>query len=511
MQETASGSRTRLIAQICLNVFFLLVSAYAYHDHLNDPPAYIHAWAQADRFSMALKYNEHGLDLFDPRTHNLMTPEGRTPAELPVHSYVPALLMRALGAESPAIMRGYTLAMSLLGLNFLFLLAWRFRPDPVVALFPPLFLFLAPVYFYYQANMLPGLPAFAMVLAAGWLVLRNRDSGKPLYWFAATALFALAALSRIPMLMYFLAVAIWRLWFFWRDRKMLFTTLGAVVVVCGLVLAQYLLNSAKAEALGGSMFLGRIWAFESLSEARNMFLTVAGHWSLDYFSLLQWLTLLIFLLFGFAEWRRADPEGRPWNRQMLFLWTVTTGGVLAYAWLMGKGYKDHDYYALGTIYPGTMVLLLALAPWVPLPRSKAVRIAGLGALAVLWLGLALVNYNYRTTSHDWDKGEQMRLAFAGGEQLLDQLNVPTNARVLVLDAWSPNQMLLLLERDGYTVYETAPHDFEKGLNDYDYDFIVEPAGTREAYDLDAQFGFDKRFRKIGSNGKLNVYAPVEKP
>lgn len=505
----ARNSRNRLYAQAAFNVFFLLVCAFAYRGHLNDPPSYYHAWAQADRYSMALKFKENGLNLFDPQSHNLTTPEGRTPAELPLHSYIPAVLMKVFDAESPAFMRGYTLVMSILGLNFLFLLAWRFRPEPAAAMLPPVFLFLSPVYFYYQANMLPGVPAFAMTLAAGWLVLRSRDTGKQSYWIAAAVVFGLAALTRIPMLMYFLAVAIWRLWFHWRDRKTLVSTLAALVVVCGLVAAQHVYNSAKAEELGGSIFLGSIMPFESLSEARSMFLTLAGRWSLDYFSLPQWLALFALLLFGFAEWRQRDPEGRPWNRGLLFLWTITAGGVLAYSWLMGKSFKDHDYFAIGVMYPGTMMLMLALSPWAPMPRARTIRLAGAGLATAAFMALALINFDYRTTSHDWDGNEAARLAYTEGDKLLEQLDVPQDARVLALRAWNPNQMLLELDRDGFTVFDMSTENIGRALDEYAYDVVVAPVEVRREFDLDAQLNFGTQYKELGSNGKIAVYAPID--
>jgi len=73
-------------------------------------------------------------------------------------------------------------------------------PDPLVLLMM-FFVFSAPVYTYYQAGMIPGIPAFAFSLAGILSLAYFSNTIRPGYIYLSIALFTLAALIRLPFVM----------------------------------------------------------------------------------------------------------------------------------------------------------------------------------------------------------------------------------------------------------------------------------------------------------------------
>ena len=57
-----------LKAHVLPLLFLLLIPILINFRHLNEPPAYIHAWTQSDNYSLALGFQHNGGVLFHPQT-----------------------------------------------------------------------------------------------------------------------------------------------------------------------------------------------------------------------------------------------------------------------------------------------------------------------------------------------------------------------------------------------------------------------------------------------------------
>ena len=109
-----------LPAMLLIAVVAMIISVR----HLNEPPAYIHAWAQADNYSLAIGFRHNGGDLFHPQTliYNKQQldfdmPESLvTACDLPLHHWLVSILMAITGSTQPWVFRGFTLAVAILGL-----------------------------------------------------------------------------------------------------------------------------------------------------------------------------------------------------------------------------------------------------------------------------------------------------------------------------------------------------------------------------------------------------------
>jgi len=101
-----------------LTIILLLAFLFQYR-YMNEFPTYIHAWAQSDRYALALGFTNNHLNFFKPQTF-IMNPqfpgdflipknESITAVNFPIHDYIPAVIMKLSSIRSPWIFRLYIL------------------------------------------------------------------------------------------------------------------------------------------------------------------------------------------------------------------------------------------------------------------------------------------------------------------------------------------------------------------------------------------------------------------
>ena len=154
MKTISRRLRRHLPALLLIAAVAIIISVR----HLNEPPAYIHAWAQADNYSLALGFRHNGGDLFHPQTliYNKQQlgfedPESLvTACDLPLHHWLVSILMAITGSTQPWVFRGFTLAVAILGLWALYLLVFVLARSRVKALLVAIFTATAPSYAYYS-------------------------------------------------------------------------------------------------------------------------------------------------------------------------------------------------------------------------------------------------------------------------------------------------------------------------------------------------------------------------
>lgn len=503
-------------------LFALLVglSVWLYHPTLTLPPSFHHTWAQADWLALALNFRQRGFDLLHPATYNLLTRDGITGAALPLPAYLTALLMQLTGSEAPGQMRLLTLLLSLGGMLALFGLVLQASRSVWRAGLAALFAFCSPLYGYYQANYLPSVPAFAAALAGYYCLYRFSrpaphapPTGRWLY--AAIALLTLAAAIRTPFAIPLL-ISLGHVLVLRRRQTALapgWLRAGAAGLVALLFLGGYFLyNEHLTRAYGGSMFLARPRPFQSVAEAWDTTQLVADKWGLDLLSYWQWLALGAASL-GAALSRRP----RQWLRsEWLLHGLLLTAGGLAYYVLMGPQYIDHDYYFIDSLLlPLVLVFGGALASlrrpagrrfqWF---RGGALAIAGV--LAVLWVLDTHTVQRQRYTEQAGDRGAATLRNFTGSARLLDSLGVPRAARIMVLDAYSFNLPLVLMQRRGWTVLTTSEANLRDAFRPPADLFVTQNAFFHS--DIVTNYPLLlERLDSVYSNGQLTFWRPRRRP
>ena len=466
-------------------------------------PSHIHSWTQGDRYALAIKFADTGLNLFKPRTFNLQTKEGVTAVDLPVHDYVVGVVMKISGSRSPMIFRLYTLLFSILGCWFLFRLARDVSGSVAKGLAVTVFVFTCPVITYYQAGFIPSATSFSAVLIGYYFYFRYKKSLKIRDFHWALGLMALAALSRSPFNIFLFAVLLQQGigWFQKRkiDRKeaLAFAAAYSVVVVANLYeiwLAQ----------VYGSQFLGQLRPAKGFGESVQLLGSVLERWASQLFSIGHYVLLAVVVFFLLAQLfrKRADVL----TRQILLQSTLTMGGGLLYFVLMARQFVDHEYYFMDSLYPGVVLLLVAGIHCVPFNNLTYRAVFSIFALLCLGYGTLASKkvQELKYTDLPADGGEITRKNFIGAGSLLDSLGISRDAKILVMDAYSTNIPLIHLNRMGHTLLSTRPQKIAESLR-LDFDFIVIQDIFLPSEIISSYPELLNQLERVGGNGRISVF------
>ena len=125
-------------------------------NYMDEYPTHIHAWAEQDHYALALGFINNGFDLFHPETmiYNKQFPgwwqepsaTTITSADFPIHEYIVALLMKLFGTTSPWVFRLWTLLWAVIGLLFVYRIAFLVTKKFTKSLFVTFVALCSPVF-----------------------------------------------------------------------------------------------------------------------------------------------------------------------------------------------------------------------------------------------------------------------------------------------------------------------------------------------------------------------------
>lgn len=486
-------------------------------------PAFTHAWAQADRYALAVGFVDNGHDLFHPQTmvYNKQFPhEGDntspktwwtvddgstvTAVDFPLHEYLISLLMRLFGTTAPWVFRCFTLLVSLVGIYFLSLMAHRLTGDWLKALLATVVAITSPFYAYYFANYLPSAPSLALSMAALWAYVVYHQSGRTAYWHLAVALVASAILLRTSYAVLLVALCAFEVLRSLHRETVLWNKLPSLVVAV-VAIVGYMLWNGHLRDTYGSLFLNRLMPPRSWDDVHTVLDEMRWHWRFEYFSRLQhWLVAvaaaaaLVLLLLKRSK-----------NRSLSLGWLAAIWwlGEVCFFVAMIRQYQNHDYYFLDSFFlPVLFVFILALRA-LPTVKGHLPVIAAVVALALLG-GLMYNEARHKVADRCWE-GDRAYLCsqrFEGSGRWLDSLGVPRDARILAFLAYPQNGPFIQMQRKGYTVMEYDEPVVSAALA-FPFDYIVmENAVYDEQMLLHPEVL--RRFRREADNGTLSLFTLV---
>lgn len=479
------------------------LSIFFYRNTIAFEPSHIHSWTQGDRYALAIKFADSGLNLFKPRTFNLVTKEGVTAVDLPVHDWAVGMFMKILGSRSPMIFRLYTLAFSILGCWFLFRLTKDMTGSVARGLTAAIFVFTCPIITYYQAGFVPSATSFSAVLMGYYFYFRYQKNLKINDFRWALGLMTLAALSRLPFNIFLFAVLLQQGWNWFENKKIVrnealaFASAYAVVFVANF----YKLWMTKTY---GTQFLGGLRPAESIEEFAQILQSVQERWTFQLFSTGHYVLLTAAIFFLVAQLLRKQTEAL--TRQIFFQSILAIAGGMVYYVLMAQQYVAHEYYFMDSWYPGIALLLVAGLGCVPLHTQMNKVLFGIFVLLCLgcgaWASKKVQDVKYADAPSDW--GEITRKSFIGANLLLDSLGVGQEAKILVLDAHSTNLPLIHAYRNGYTLLTTSPKTIPEALQ-WDFDYIAVLDIFLPSEILFHCPELTRQLERVGGNGRISVF------
>lgn len=494
----------------------LVILSIVYHiKYLNEFPSHIHAWAQSDRYALSLGFLDNGLNFFQPQTfvYNHQFPDNYkfpsentiTAVDFPLHDYIPALLMKFLGITSPWVFRVYILLYSLLGLFFLFKLSYAITQDYFKSVFVLIFAATSPVYVYYQGGFLPTVPSLSnAIIGLYFYYLFLKENRNKDFWLSVLIL-TLAALSRttfaIPLIAVF-AVELIRI--LKKETDLLSKVIPVSISI--LVLLSYMLYNGYLRANYGSLFLNLLMPPDSFGQALELIKLVFKNWFFQYFTPIHYLVFaVVFVLFTHFLVNRKFKIQKT-DSLFALLALIYLLGCFIFAFLMLKQFPAHDYYFLDTFFlPFLMVLIIAVSI-IPIPEKRNIKRFSIAAIYLIFVTLILLpikSQEKRRETGFWDRTEATINNYQGSSEFLDRLGIPRSAKILVIDAVTPNIPFILMQRKGFAVMTTNQQNIESALN-WDYDYIVV---QNEFFISDIYAPFPavlSKLDKIADNGKISI-------
>ena len=487
----------------------LILSVVLYYSTIHLFPSFIHAWTQSDRYAIALRFLDNGFDLFHPATFNLQTVDGITRVDFPISEFIVAVLMKIFGA-SPAVFRMYTLSVSILGLVYLYLFTRKITSSEIKSWMAVLFVFFAPVYVYYQAGFIPSIPAIASVFIAYYYFFSYKENAKNRHLLLAVIFFLLAALIRFPFIIFLIAALLQQGWMLLKDRKAngreALCFAGAFVIF-----ASYYLYNVHLGRIYGNMFLDALMPAKSLSEFREIVAEMYHHWLFQYFTLWHYLLIAIAVAANviiFIKNRSVKPE----NKKYWFHLFIIGSGTFIYFLLMTRQYYAHDYYFLDSLFVPVVLFFVFLLKNIRMESLMQKAVWGFGFIAAVIL-FFISNQSVQTeryTTGPWDRTEITRENFIGTDHYLDSIGVPKDAKILVIDAYTTNVPLILMNRKGYTVLGTTAKNISTTLAWAKWDYVA----IQDVYLVsDVISGYPHitaMLERVGGNGKVSFYKRSDK-
>lgn len=510
MREIISGLWVKNTA-VGLVVYLFCLSFFFYQNHFFRFPSHLHAWTQSDRYALAVGYAENSLNPFLPSTPNLYPKyppkegltvyTGITSAALPLPEWLAGTAMRISGNLHPAWLRGIVLLSGLIGIFLLYRMSRE-----LLTPFPLSFLlvtaaFSSPVFTYYLNGFIPGIPALALSIAGFYAYFSFLKSDRSVFFALSMALFLLAAMIRPPFLMPMLAVVLVQLLLGGWPAKQLRIWLLAMVNL--LVFGIFMVYDNHLQNVYGSQFNNNLLAAGSMTDWVDLLSKSWNNWKMSYLTSGH-IVLLLTAAGLFFVYRKALLSGI--HKRLMLVALLTFGAALFYSFAMARQLPLHDYYFLDSFYlPLFWFILLVLS---------RVSVQHHFQLIPLWFGVLVFcgfmlhataqEQQSRYTTHSWDRTETTRINYAGHAAWLDKLGISADARILVLDAYTSNVPLLLMNRKGFTVIETSAENLESAL-DLPFDFISIQNRSLPADILLNLPDLSGSLEPVANNGRTGLY------
>lgn len=488
-------------------------------NYMNEYPKHIHAWAEQDHYALALGFINNGFDLFHPETmiYNKQFPgwwkiasdNTITAADFPIHEYCVSLLMRLFGTTSPWVFRTWALLWGLIGLLYLYRVAFLTTQRFLKSLFVSFLALCSPVFVYYSNGFLPCIPAFALGVIGLWHYLQFFKEGKRRQFNLGIASLTLAMLIRTTFAIELIAVLCFELLRILRKESTCLDKLPAVLVSIIAFLAYFFWNQHLRE-LYGTIFLNSLVPPEDFQDAKELIADTYHKWTFHYFQHRQYLLMAALItLSAWCTFRNRKQTVKKQVQQPLSLWwlaAIYIFGCLLFGVAMMQQLPNHDYYLIDTFFlPILLVASLLL---------NSIRINHLPVRAALVGAVGIICWNCfqeaKTMQEQRRKTEDAALLssihFENADLLLDSLNISRDAKILCLYGYPQNGPFIQMGRKGYTVMEDDD-ELLKAAFTWDYDYIVIENSKFIQY-FDSRREMLSRLKKIGGNKWISVCTPT---
>ncbi len=498
-----------------LALLFLILAIYTGFSHwnyLSDEPQGIHTWTQSDHYTLARGFVENDLDFFHPQTltypyhypatFNPSNPSLVTAVDFPIHNYIPAVIMKITGSESPLIYQLYMLLISLIGLIFLFRLSLLINKSITLSLTIVAFVACSPVFTFYQIRFIPSVPSLSTAIIGLYYGMLYRQTKQIKHFSLGMIFLCLAAMTRLTLFIPFAAwmgQAFFDLFKETTDRK---KRIFWMALTTTLFFSSYGYNYYLRTEFG-SLFLSNPLPAHSFKQFIEITEYVFQTWKTDYLTKAHYLLLILGIAYWIYDRIRTGKKvyfGTPnWFIAFLFL------GSGSFYLLMTRQFPAHDYYFIDTFLLPLIVFLLFLSRRFVQETAFGKRVLFVFT-SVLIIGMLYLNnekQQFRHESERWGINNQVNRNFENGEQLLDKLHIGKEEKLVILDRMSWNVPFYFMHRTGYVIMTMNKGKLKESLN-LPVNYYVFQNETFLVNAYKNYPGIINRLKVVGTDGKITI-------
>lgn len=468
-----------------ITVFFLLLIAgcFFHLNKINEFPLYTHAWAQADRYAIALGFLDNQFNLFYPQTFVLNTQfpndflvagnSGITSVDFPIHEFIVAGFMKVFHTQEPWIFRVYELLISVIGILYLFRISRLFNIYFLGSILITLFAALSPVWVYYQAGFIPGVTSLSFTIIGLFYYFNYRINAATKLLPIAFIFLTIAAASRTTFIIPLLTILGIEALNFLHKKKFEFKTAALIIGSFAFIVGYYFWNIHLRE-LHGSLFLNELKPANSITEFIEILKNVQSRWILQYMSIVQYCVLAgLIILFIISSIKKNQTSNSSISYLKLFL-LIDILGCVFFFFAMMQQFSNHDYYFIDTFYLPIFLLLIALFSRIQKAIQKIPTYIQISTLIICVC--IMVEESYATQiekriTGQWDKTASLVYDYDKLDKKLDSIGISRSAKILVLDAVAPNIPFIQMKRKGFVVVTTSKENLQNALH-FPFNYIA---------------------------------------
>jgi len=417
--------------------------------HLTDIIIGPHSWRKSDTYAQIMNYYYNGLNFFDHSYYyNLFNSNGKAVGEFPLFYYFIALQLKIFGNYS-IIVKINWIVLSFIGLFSLFKIVFHFLKTFWLSVVVSTSLFLSPIFSFYFISYLPDSIALNLMFIGGYLFLKSTSkkrlitaliiigvSGmvKPFFMIPFIAYVLILVLNKTVIknqklpkfnglyLIPFVMVAIWYIYAFWYNS---------------LTECKCFLTSPQP-----------IWDL-NVEEYQKVILKINNRWFDEYVNPLVLKITEILLIINLLWWSK---KYRLFNIYYIF----SIIGSALFILLFFKMFEQHDYYIFPILF--LIPLTFGLFLYKILTSFKNTMLVYILSICMVSFSFSQLNYslekNQKRRTTPWVNEKHKYINYIGLEHFLVKNNVQPNDLILTFSDYSPTYALLLLNRKGWSGYQT---------------------------------------------------------
>jgi hypothetical protein len=428
---------------IGLFVMLLALNQYYSGNYYRNGPQLVHDWAMSDYFAMALRMPETGFDLLYPKTYNLSSTQGIIAGDVQLPAWLSGIGMAVFQTKSAWVFRLLTLFVSVLGNLAFFKILVSVGNNPLRSVLICLLFWHLPLILYFNHSFMPSIWAFSFftIGVAAWF--RSKTIS-----FIGLSFLLLAALVRKPYVL-FLAASVLAL-----PRNYLKSALKYWAAAL-IVFALWQWHEYRVSQAYGASFLRTLTHTDSIGESIDLAIVIVKKWWALWLPLPFLLYLLCLVLLALPQLKLAY-----FKKPLTLTFLAVLGIGICYFVAMQRQFFDHEYYFMDAFFPAFFFLLIGLTKLTRIPKfSPWLELIALPFC--IWFGLEKLDWyrNQPVLQHS----EKSNQAYVNSPSDLSLCGIPDTAKILVFNAFTYNQPLLSMQREGWCLLSAKPEIVDKGL------------------------------------------------